>query len=35
MERYAVTIHRDSQIKNDPIETMKIVNALPKLKFEE
>lgn len=59
MERYAVTINKDSQIKNDPndwatehgdekyiynlllriiavsLETMKIVNALPKLKFEE
>ncbi len=59
MERYAVTVHKDSGIRNDPndwaaehndekyilnlllriitvsLETMKIVNALPKLKFEE
>lgn len=57
MERYAVTINKDSQIKNDPndwarehddekyiynlllrvitvcVETVKIVNGLPKLKF--
>ncbi len=59
MERYAVTVNKDSQIRNDPndwatehndkkyifnlllriitvsLETMKIINALPKLKFEE
>lgn len=59
MERYAVTVNKDSGIRNDPndwaaehndekyilnlllriitvsLETMKIVNALPKLKFEE
>lgn len=59
MERYAVTVHKDSGIRNDPndwaaehndekyilnlllriitvsLETMKIVKALPKLKFEE
>jgi len=58
MERYAVTVNKDSQIRNDPndwatehndkkyifnlllriitvsLETMKIINALPKLKFE-
>lgn len=58
MERYAVTVNKESQIKNDPndwatehndkkyifnlllriitvsLETMKIINALPKLKFE-
>lgn len=59
MERYAVTVHKDSGIRNDPndwaaehndekyilnlllriitvsLETLKIVKALPKLKFEE
>ena len=59
MERYAVTVHKDSGIRNDPndwaaehndekyilnlllriitvsLETIKIVKALPKLKFEE
>ncbi len=59
MERYAVTVNKDSGIRNDPndwasehsdekyilnlllriitvsLETMKIVNTLPKLKFEE
>ena len=58
MERYAVTVNKDSQIRNDPndwatehndkkyifnlllriitvsLETMKNINALPKLKFE-
>lgn len=59
MERYTVTVHKDSGIRNDPndwaaehnderyilnlllriitvsLETIKIVKALPKLKFEE